>query len=79
MTTPARRAKELGTTTQQAANAYGCTRNNLEHKFKVSPHQFDIICRGVAAAWVQKEAERLGCSETEIVRRLLDAAAKDSE
>ena len=79
MTTPAKRAKELGTTTQQAADAFGCHRVNLEHKFRNKPHQFDIICRGVAASWINKEAERLGCSEAEIVRRLLDAAAKDSE
>lgn len=49
MTTPARRAKELGTTLRKAADAYGCTRQNLEHKFKSNPQQFDIICLGVAA------------------------------
>lgn len=49
MTTPARRAKELGTTLRQAADIYGCTRQNLEAKFKSNQQQFDIICRGVAA------------------------------
>lgn len=29
----------------------------------------------MAKKWIQKEAERLGVSEAEIVRRLLDAAA----
>lgn len=46
--TPAVRAKELGAKSlKQIADEFGCSVENLGHKFKTKPHQFDIIVQGV--------------------------------
>lgn len=49
-TTPSKRAKELGAKSlKQVADAFGCTVDNLNHKFKNKQYQFDIIVLGVIA------------------------------
>lgn len=46
--TPSKRAKQLGAhSLKQVAEVFGCTPDNLKAKFKVKPHQFDIIVLGV--------------------------------
>lgn len=53
--TPNTRAKQLGTTTKEAAEIYGCTPQNLTQKYRNNPRQFDVICLGAAAYKVLKE------------------------
>lgn len=49
--TPAKRAKELGAKSlNQVAHSYGCSIQNLSHKYKTKPNQFDIIVLGVIAS-----------------------------
>ncbi len=48
--TAAQRAAQLGVSGKrklsEIAEIFGCTRNNLEAKFKSKPEQFDIIVLG---------------------------------
>jgi hypothetical protein len=49
--TPAKRAKELGAKSlNQVAHSYGCSIQNLSHKYKTKPNQFDIIVLGAIAS-----------------------------
>lgn len=46
--TPDKRAKQLGAESlKRVAEVFGCTVQNLRHKHKHKPHQFDIIVLGV--------------------------------
>lgn len=45
--TPNARAKQLGTTTKEAAEQFGCTVQNLTAIRRKHPERFDIICMGV--------------------------------
>lgn len=33
----------------------------------------------IAKQWVEKEAERLGCSQADVIRRLIEAAMSSSQ
>ena len=46
--TAATRARELGTTLNDAAKAWGCTRSGMEKMFTNNRHKFEIVCTGVA-------------------------------
>lgn len=48
--TPDKRAKQLGAQSlNQVAEVFGCTVQNLRHKHKHKPQQFDIIVLGVVS------------------------------